>query len=220
MQNDTSNYVVNIIPLQNVQTNVSGLDATTSLTNDVTAIKRMVDTQAKRVYTNSIASFTPGGTVSFVSPTSLTGTSGASGTSVATSNIGAGGVSLNVYDSNGAYALELSSGTSSLFRVGQDGVCYAQQFVTLSDVRAKANVREWTSSVMDTLSNIRPYSFNYIGGAESIGFVAQEIEAVYPQLIQGSGSTKYVNYDGMVTILLKAVQELGERVRVLEGRAS
>ena len=207
MQNDTSNYVVNIIPLQNVQTNVSGLDATTSLTNDVTAIKRMVDSQAKRVYTNSIASFTPGGTVSFVSPTSLTGTSGASGTSVATSNIGAGGVSLNVYDSNGAYALELSSGTSSLFRVGQD-------------VMAKANVREWTSSVMDTLSNIRPYSFNYIGGAESIGFVAQEIEAVYPQLIQGSGSTKYVNYDGMVTILLKAVQELGERVRVLEGRAS
>jgi len=100
MQNDTSNYVVNIIPLQNVQTNVSGLDATTSLTNDVTAIKRMVDTQAKRVYTNSIASFTPGGTVSFVSPTSLTGTSGASGTSVATSKIGAGGVSLNVYDSN------------------------------------------------------------------------------------------------------------------------
>lgn len=219
MQNDTSNYVVNIIPLQNVQTNVSGLDATTSLTNDVTAIKRMVDTQAKRVYTNSIASFTPGGTVSFVSPTSAaTGTSSSS--SGATSNIGAGGVSLNVYDSNGAYALELSSGTSSLFRVGQDGVCYAQQFVTLSDVRAKANVREWTSSVMDTLSNIRPYSFNYIGGVESIGFVAQEIEAVYPQLIQGSGSTKYVNYDGMVTILLKAVQELGERVRMLEGKGS
>ena len=220
MQNDTSNYVVNIIPLQNVQTNVSGLDATTSLTTDVTAIKRMVDTQAKRVYTNSIASFTPGGTVSFVSPTSgATGTSAATGTSGTSSNIGAGGVSLNVYDSNGAYALELSSGTSSLFRVGQDGVCYAQQFVTLSDVRAKANVREWTSSVMDTLSQIRPYSFNYIGGAESIGFVAQEIEAVYPQLIQGSGSTKYVNYDGMVAVLLKAVQELGERVRVLEGRA-
>lgn len=219
MQNDTSSYVVNIIPLQNVQTNVSGLDTTTSLTNDVTAIKRMVDTQAKRVYTNSIASFTPGGTVSFVSPTSgVTGTSSSS--SGATSNIGAGGVSLNVYDSNGAYALELSSGTSSLFRVGQDGVCYAQQFVTLSDVRAKANVREWTSSVMDTLSNIRPYSFNYIGGVESIGFVAQEIEAVYPQLIQGSGSTKYVNYDGMVTILLKAVQELGERVRMLEGKGS
>jgi hypothetical protein len=216
MQNDTSSYVVNIIPLQNVQTNVSGLDTTTSLTTDVTAIKRMVDTQAKRVYTNSIASFTPGGTVSFVSPTNLSnGTSGSSGSS----NIGAGGVSLNVYDSNGAYALDLISASNSLFKVGQDGVCYAQQFVTLSDIRAKVNVREWTSSVMDTLSNIRPYSFNYIGGVESIGFVAQEIEAVYPQLIQGSGSTKYVNYDGMVALLLKAVQELGGRVSTLEGRA-
>jgi len=220
MQNDTSSYVVNIIPLQNVQANVSGLDATTSLTTDVTAIKRMVDTQAKRVYTNSIASFTTGGTVSFVSPTNLSngvtgGTTGLSGAST----IGAGGVSLNIYDSNGAYALNLISASNSLFKVGQDGICYAQQFVTLSDVREKANVSEWTSSVMDTLSNIRPYSFNYIGGVESIGFVAQEIEAVYPQLVQESGSTKYVNYDGMVTILLKAVQELGARVSSLEGRA-
>jgi hypothetical protein len=72
---------------------------------------------------------------------------------------------------------------------------------------------------MDTLSNIRPYSFNYIGGVESIGFVAQEVEAVYPQLVKESGSTKYVNYDGMVALLVKAVQELGERVKVLEGKA-
>ena len=208
MQNDTSGYVVNIVPLQNVQTNVSGLDPTAALTTEVAAIRRMVDTQTKRVYTNSIASYTPGGTVSFVSPTSLTGSS---------SNIGAGATSLRAYDSNGAYALELTSGTTSLFKVGQDGICYAQQFVTLSDVMAKGNMREWTSSVMDTLDGIHPYSFNYIGGVESIGLLAQEVEAVYPQLVRETGSTKYVNYDGMVAVLLKAVQELGERVRVLEG---
>ena len=211
MQNDTSGYVVNIVPLQNVQTNVSGLDPTATLTTEVAAIRKMVDTQTKRVYTNSIASFTPGGTVSFVSPTS--GETGTSGTS---SNIGAGTTSLNIYDSNGAYALNLTSGTTSLFKVGQDGVCYAQQFVTLSDVMAKKNMREWTSSVVDTLDGIHPYSFNYIGGVESIGLLAQEVEAVYPQLVRESGSTKYVNYDGMVAVLLKAVQELGERVRVLE----
>jgi hypothetical protein len=214
MQNDTSGYVVNIVPLQNVQTNVSGLDPTATLTTEVAAIRRMVDTQTKRVYTNSIASFTPGGTISFVSPTSgATGT----GSSAASANIGAGTTSLRAYDSNGAYALELTSGTSSLFKVGQDGICYAQQFVTLSDVMAKNNMREWTSSVMDTLGSIHPYSFNYIGGVESIGLLAQEVEAVYPQLVRESGSTKYVNYDGMVAVLLKAVQELGERVRVLEG---
>jgi hypothetical protein len=217
MQNDTSRYVVNIVPLQNVQTNISGLDPTTTLTTEVAAIRKMVDTQAKRVYTNSIASFTPGGTVSFVSPTSgATGTSEATGSSGTSSNIGAGATSLNIYDSNGAYALNLTSGTTSLFKVGQDGVCYAQQFVTLSDVMAKSNMREWTSSVVDTLGLIRPYSFNYIGGVESIGLLAQEVEAVYPQLVRETGSTKYVNYDGIVAVLLKAVQELGERVRVLE----
>jgi hypothetical protein len=216
MQNDTSSYIVNIVPLQNIQTNVSGLDPTTTLTSEVAAIRKMVDTQAKRVYTNSIASFTTGGTVSFVSPTNLSsGTT--TGSSVASSTIGAGGVSLGIYDSNGAYALELTSGTTSLFKVGQTGICYAQQFVTLSDIMAKGNMREWTSSVVDTLDLIHPYSFNYIGGVESIGLLAQEVEAVYPQLVRESGSTKYVNYDGVVALLLKAVQELGERVKVLEA---
>ena len=148
--------------------------------------------------------------MNFVSPTNLAGGAGSS-------NIGAGATSLRAYDSNGAYALELTSGATSLFKVGQDGICYAQQFVTLSDVMAKSNMREWTSSAMDTLDLIHPYSFNYIGGVESIGLLAQEVEAVYPQLVRESGSTKYVNYDGVVAVLLKAVQELGERVRVLEG---
>jgi len=59
------------------------------------------------------------------------------------------------------------------------GICYAQQFVTVSDSVAKANLREWTSSAIDTLSQIRPYSFNYIGGVESIGLLAQEVESVH-----------------------------------------
>jgi hypothetical protein len=97
------------------------------------------------------------------------------------------------------------------------GTCYAQLFVTVSDAIAKTNVREWTSSTIDTFSQIRPYSFNYIGGVESIGLLAQEVEEVYPQLIQCSGSTKYVNYDGFVALLLKAVKELAGDVSSLKG---
>jgi hypothetical protein len=70
------------------------------------------------------------------------------------------------------------------------------------------------------LAQIRPYRFNYIGGVESIGLLAQEVEAVYPQLIQERGSTKYVNYDGVVALLLKAVKELTGHMSSLQGSGS
>lgn len=120
---------------------------------------------------------------------------------------------------NDNYTLDVN-GNVRASTITVSGICYAQQFVTVSDSVAKANLREWTSSAIDTLSQIRPYSFNYIGGVESIGLLAQEVESVYPQLIQYSGSTKYVNYDGVVALLLKAVKELSGHMSSLQGGGS
>ena len=53
MQNDTSRFIVNIIPLQNVQSNVSGLDRVSVLASDVAAIKRLVNTDTNKIYTNT-----------------------------------------------------------------------------------------------------------------------------------------------------------------------
>lgn len=222
MQNDTSRYVVNIVPLQNIQSNTSALDATTTLTNDVTAIKKMINTDTKRVYTNSIASFTTGGTVQFASPTNLAGT---------TSNIGAGTTSLNVYGSNGpstsdpALQLTVAGSSNAAFTVTQagdmtvGGTCYAQQFVTLSDMAAKTNIRGVSSSELEGIGKLRPYIFNYLSGTgvESIGLLAQEVGAVYPQLIQEGVKGSYVNYNGVVAALVGVVNELAARVSSLEG---
>jgi len=120
---------------------------------------------------------------------------------------------------NDNYTLDVN-GNVRASTVTVTGICYAQQFVTVSDAIAKTNIREWTSSAIDTLAQIRPYSFNYIGGVESIGLLAQEVEAAYPQLIQERGSTKYVNYDGVVALLLKAVKELKGHVSSLQGSGS
>jgi hypothetical protein len=226
MQNDTSRYLVNIVPLQNIQSNTSALDSTTVLTNDVTAIKKMINTDTKRVYANSIASFTTGGTIQFASPTNLSGVSAGQ----TTSSIGAGMTSLNVYGSNGSSnspALQLTSAASSnaVFTVTQGGdvtmggTCYAQQFVTLSDIGAKTNIRGLSASHLEGIGKLRPYIFNYVSGTgvESIGLLAQEVSAVYPQLIQDSVKGSYVNYNGVVAVLVGAVNELAARVSSLEG---
>jgi len=71
MQNPTSGLVVNIVPLQNVQANSSGLDATSVLSKQVVAIQGMVDTTKKQINVNYISAFTGGNTIQVTSPINL-----------------------------------------------------------------------------------------------------------------------------------------------------
>jgi len=53
-----------------------------------------------------------------------------------------------------------------------------------------------------------------------IGFLAQDLKETFPELVQESPETgrMYVNYSGMVPILLKAIVELQDRVDQLEKK--
>jgi hypothetical protein len=239
MQNDTSQFVVNIVPLQNVQTNVSGVDRLSALASDVAAIKNMVNTDTNRIFTNTLTSYTTGG-ISVTSPlnlcnvgitsnsVNLLGTAYASGTLSNLSSV------LTMYPSKGSLSTVMKIGTASIssaLTVSEggnltvsgsgtfNGICYAMQFVTLSDMMAKTGVREWRSPVLSDLQKIHPYIFKYDDLAtEDIGLMAQEVGAVWPQLVKEGVKGVYVNYDGLVAILVKAVQELGSKVSTLEGR--
>jgi hypothetical protein len=239
MQNDTSQFIVNIVPLQNVQAGVSGVDRVSALANDVAAIKKLVHTDTNKIFTNALASYTTGGTISVTSPINL---SNVGLTSNATNVLGAATGSLSnlssvltMYTTNSplstvmkvatasiSTAMTLSEG-GSLVVSGSGtfgGICYATQFVTLSDMIAKTGVREWRSPVLADLQKIRPYIFKYDGlASEDIGLMAQEVGAIWPQLIKEGVKGSYVNYDGLVALLLKAVQELGARVSTLEARS-
>lgn len=236
MQNDTSQFVVNIIPLQNIQTNVSGIDRVSALASDVAAIKRLVNTDTNKIFTNTLASYTTGG-ISVVSPMNLCNV-GLTSNSVSVIGSSTGSLSnlstvLTMYPTNGSLSTVMQVATASLssamtvseggnlFVSGSGsfgGICYATQFVTLSDMMAKSGVREWRSPVFGDLQKIRPYVFKYDGWAgEEIGLMAQEVNAVWPLLVKEGVKGKYVNYDGVVTMLVKAVQELGARVSTLEG---
>jgi hypothetical protein len=48
--------------------------------------------------------------------------------------------------------------------------------------------------------------------------MAQEVGSIWPQLVKQGVKGEYVNYDGMVAMLVKAVQELITRVSTLESR--
>jgi hypothetical protein len=237
MQNDTSNFVVNIIPLQNIQTNVSGVDSVTTLANSVAEIKKMVNTDQKKIFTNTLASYATGGSIKVISPINLcnvgltsngTGILGITGSAL--SNLSS---VITLYATNSPISTAVTIATasvSSAVSVSEGGnltvsgsgsfggICYATQFVTLSDVMAKTSIREWRSPVLGDLQKVRPYIFSYLPKKEEdIGLMAQEIEGVWPYLVKEGVKGKYVNYDGVVSLLVKAVQELGARVSSLEG---
>lgn len=238
MQNDTSQFVVNIVPLQNIQTNVSGVDRLSALASDVAAIKNMVNTDTNRIFTNTLTSYTTGG-ISVTSPLNLCnvgitsnsvsflGSASASGSLSNLSSV------ITMYASKGFTSTVMKIGTASIssaVTVSEEGnltvsgsgsfngICYAMQFVTLSDIIAKTEVREWRSPVLSDLHKIHPYIFKYdTSSSEDIGLMTQEVGAIWPQLIKQGVKGAYMNYDGVVAILVKAVQELGARISTLEG---
>jgi hypothetical protein len=225
MQNDVNKFVVNIIPLQNIQTTTSGLDTNQALSNSVANLQQMVNFDQKRIYTDSIASFTSGGSITVLNNLAL---SNATITSNGASVIGSGGTSL----SNGATFLTLSQTTTSIGYsntqgllvqsngdVTVGGTCFAQAFVTLSDQNVKKNIKPWNPSFM-ALSNIKTYSFTYAEGANSddkhYGLIAQEVESVYPEAVKEVNGVKSVNYQILTAILLNAVSDLQKKVQILE----
>ena len=94
-------------------------------------------------------------------------------------------------------------------------------FGSFSDRRLKDNIVDLASQ-WDNIKTLRPVEFDYIaseGGGHQLGFIAQEVKEVYPDLV---GERK----DGMLTIsgmgkgesrLIKALQEAMARIEQLEA---
>jgi hypothetical protein len=105
----------------------------------------------------------------------------------------------------------------------------AGNFTTDSDARLKKDV-ETVENAMSTISQIRPVFYNWIDtnrqpvnpGHREIGFIAQELEEVLPNVVKTGNdemNTKHVAYDRLVSLLVGAVKELSSDISTLKGNA-
>jgi len=95
-------------------------------------------------------------------------------------------------------------------------------FATFSDSRLKENIENLPSQ-LDKINSLRPVEFDYIkSGDHQIGFIAQEVQKVYPDLV-AEGE------DGMLTVtglaktearLIKAIQEQQALITSLTARVT
>jgi hypothetical protein len=98
-----------------------------------------------------------------------------------------------------------------------------------SDIKLKENIVDATPKLEDLLK-VKIRNYNLIGDTQKqIGVVAQELEEIFPSLIEESidkdeeandlgTTTKSVKYSVFVPILIKAIQELSAKVTALENK--
>ena len=95
-------------------------------------------------------------------------------------------------------------------------------FGSFSDRRLKENITDLPSQI-EKIKALRPREFDYIeeeGGGHQEGFIAQEIEEVYPDLVgeRADGMKTLATLGRWEARLIKAIQELSAKVEELEGK--
>ena len=93
-------------------------------------------------------------------------------------------------------------------------------FNATSDYRIKKNVTNLDDSF--SVDNLRPVTyFNKNAGKQDIGFIAHEIQEIFPYLVTGEKDGEQMqslNYLGLIGVLTKEIKELKKRVSILENK--
>lgn len=97
-----------------------------------------------------------------------------------------------------------------------------------SDIKLKENIRPLEDDILDKVLQLKPTRFtlkNDIDKKEQIGFIAQEVEEVFPEFVvsltdKDKEETKYLDYMKLTSILCKAIQEQQKKIEELEAKIS
>jgi hypothetical protein len=206
-------YVINLIGLQNVQSNSSGVNTTVALTNAICNLQQMVDFDTKTIYANNLSNFdaTP---LQVLTDLNLSNTNLYQNSNLVvlpttsnTTTITTGNTSIT----DGINTAYVSTG--GLF---VNGAVTATNFVTPSDSRLKMNIETLENSSW-AIGQLRGVRFEWCDTASpDIGFIAQEILDVIPEAVVTRSGELYVSYDKVIPYLVESVKTLMKRIDRLE----
>jgi len=111
------------------------------------------------------------------------------------------GVNLN----SPSYALDVSG-----------SIGYSGSLVSTSDKNLKKNIKKCSDDIFAKLLKLESKKFNFKNESDTkdyFGFIAQDVEKIFPSLVQKrSDGTLTLSYVEMIPLLLKAIQELHKMV--------
>ncbi|MFA4843603.1 MAG: tail fiber domain-containing protein [Candidatus Margulisiibacteriota bacterium] len=86
-----------------------------------------------------------------------------------------------------------------------------------SDRARKKNIKDIKYGLAD-LMKLRPVSYNWKqDGKEDIGFIAQDVRKVIPEVVHGDEGKLTLSYGQLTALLAKAVQEQQKQINELKG---
>ena len=93
----------------------------------------------------------------------------------------------------------------------------------VSDKRLKENIKNIDYNAIEKLIQLVPKSYNMINHPDikRNGFIAQEVKEILPDLITGTETDEEylgLDYNGLLTLAVKAIQELSAKVSLLENK--
>jgi hypothetical protein len=118
---------------------------------------------------------------------------------------------------NGADANNRSDALTVLF----DGTTTIAGDLSInSDARLKANIISLGSTLAKLLQiDGKTYTMKKDENKkQKIGVLAQDIEKVFPELVSESNGVKSVNYQGLVPVLINALKEQNDRMKVQQSQ--
>jgi len=128
----------------------------------------------------------------------------------------------NTTTSQNFIQFQVNNGSANCGRITANGANTAA-FGSTSDIRLKENVEDLPPQLQNILS-LRPVEFDYIeseGGGHQIGFIAQEMQAIYPDVVNERGEDDMLMITGWSKTearLVKALQEAVAKIETLEAR--
>jgi len=112
-----------------------------------------------------------------------------------------------------------SSGTIYTTSLDASGNISATSFSATSDYRIKNNVHPLDPTM--NVNNLKPvYYYNTLSNHQDIGLIAHEVQEYFPYLVNGDKDGQQyqsINYNAIIPILVKEIQDLKQRVRQLEN---
>lgn len=97
------------------------------------------------------------------------------------------------------------------------GVTTSTDFNSASDINLKTNIKTIENPI-EKILKINGVTFNWKKDNRlSVGVIAQEIEEVFPELVQGE-DPKTVNYNGLIALLIECLKEQQIEIDYLKGK--
>lgn len=110
--------------------------------------------------------------------------------------------------------------TTKLHIVGDvlvTGVTTSFDFNSTSDIKLKTNIKKIENPI-EKILQISGVTFNWKkDNRSSVGVIAQEIESVFPELVQGE-DPKTVNYNGLIALLIECIKEQQVEINILKDK--